>query len=285
MGAGADWRKRREELGKTLEEVSLQVRISQKYLRGIEEGNYSRWPPKVFSTGFIRAYAFFLSVDPDPVQSEYFAFLEKRSVDETPFHAKPEWLERERRRGSRRTVYAIATVAVLVIGVFLAWYARHTTLRSPSPAELGETSPPPPIPISPPAAISPPTSDNVAESGRQAEEPAPVPEQKTVTTGGGGEPASAPSHTLEGGEPASAPSHTLSSLFLEARELTWIMYSHDGSDPVDVMLYPGDRLSIQAREKIYLKIGNAGGVIGTLNGRPLPPFGKRGEVKEITLGE
>jgi len=272
MGAGADWRKRREEMGKTLEEVSLQVRISQKYLRGIEEGDYSRWPPKVFSTGFIRAYAFFLSVDPDPVQSEYFAFLEKRSVDETPFHAKPEWLERERRRGSRRSAYAIATVAVLVIGVFLAWYARHTTLRPPSPAELGETSPPPPIPISPPAAVSPPTSDNVAESGHPAVTPSPVPEQKTVTTAGGG-------------EPASAPSHTLSSLFLEARELTWIMYSHDGSDPVDVMLYPGDRLSIQARDKIYLKIGNAGGVIGTLNGKPLPPFGERGEVKEITLGE
>jgi cytoskeleton protein RodZ len=273
MGAGADWKKRREAMGKTLEEVSLQVRISQKYLRGIEEGDYSRWPPKVFSTGFIRAYAFFLSVDPDPVQSEYFAFLEKRSVEETPFHAKPEWLERERRRGSRRTAYAIATVAVLIIGVFLAWYARHTTLRLPSSSEVGETSPPSPVPVPSPAAIPPPTSDNAAERGPLAVEPPPVPEQKTVTTESGGGPV------------AAAPSHTLSSLFLEARELTWIMYSHDGSEPVDVMLYPGDRLSIQAREKIYLKIGNAGGVIGTLNGKPLPPFGERGEVKEITLGE
>ena len=68
----------------------------------------SRWPPKVFSTGFIRAYAAFLSVDADPVLTEYFAFLEKRSFGDAPFHAKPEWLERERRRGSRRTAYTIA---------------------------------------------------------------------------------------------------------------------------------------------------------------------------------
>lgn len=272
MGAGADWRKRREVMGKTLEEASLELRISQRYLRGMEEEDYSRWPPKVFSTGFIRAYAAFLSVDADPVLLEYFAFLEKRSVDETPFHAKPEWLERERRRGSRRTAYAIATVAVLVIGVFLAWYARHTALRPPSPPEVAETSPPVPIPIPAPVAIPPPPSDNVADSGHPAVEPPPVPEQKTMNAAGGS-------------GPVSAPSHTLSSLFLEAREMTWIMYSHDGSDPVDVMLYPGDRLSIQAREKIYLKIGNAGGVIGTLNGNLLPPFGEKGQVKEITLGD
>ncbi|MDH3382679.1 MAG: DUF4115 domain-containing protein [Deltaproteobacteria bacterium] len=272
MGTGADWRKRREEMGKTLEEASLELRISQKYLRGIEEEDYSRWPPKVFSTGFIRAYAAFLSVEADPVLTEYFAFLEKRSFGDAPFHTKPEWLERERRRGSRRTAYVIATVAVLVIGVFLAWYARRTTLRPPFPPEVAETSPPVPIPIPAPVASPPPPSDNVAVSGHPAAAPPPVPEQKTVTAVG------------ESG-PASAPSHTLSSLFLEAREMTWIMYSHDGSEPVDVMLYPGDRLSIQAREKIYLKIGNAGGVIGTLNGNLLPPFGEKGQVKEITLGE
>lgn len=295
MVAGADWRKRREEMGKTLEEASIDLRISRKYLRGMEEGDYSGWPPKVFSTGFIRAYALFLSVDADPVLLEYFDFLEKRSVDETPFHAKPEWLERERRRGSRRTAYTIATVAVLVIGVFLAWYGRHTALRPPSPPEVGETSPPSPVPIpapvatppppkagetpppSPPpipapVAILPPSSDNVAGSGPPVAKPPPVPERKAVTAGGGS-------------GPASAPSHTLSSLFLEARELTWIMYSHDGSEPVDVMLYPGDRISIQARNTIYLKIGNAGGVIGTLNGNLLPPFGEKGQVKEITLGE
>src|SRR4030067_1074754 len=115
-GAGAAWKKRREEMGKTLGEASSELRISQKYLRDIEEGNYSQWPAKVFSTGFIRAYASFLSVNPEPVLSEYQDLLERQSVQEPPFHASPEWLERERRRGSRRAAHRISPVAGVVIG-------------------------------------------------------------------------------------------------------------------------------------------------------------------------
>jgi hypothetical protein len=74
-------------------------------------------------------------------------------------------------------------------------------------------------------------------------------------------------------------------LFIEASEMTWMMYTMDNEAPVDVMLYPGDKISIQARKKILLKLGNAGGVVGTLNGKLLPPFGSRGQVKEIRLGE
>ncbi|NNG47076.1 MAG: DUF4115 domain-containing protein, partial [Deltaproteobacteria bacterium] len=214
----------------------------------------------------------FLSVNPDPVLSEYFSFLEMRSIEEPPLHTRPEWLDRERQRGSRRTAYTIATVAVLAIGVFLAWYARHTALRPLPATEVRETtpSPSPAVPAPGEAPAMPP--GDVAGGGEKAAEPPPATEQKTLTVVK--ETASAP-----------RPSHQLSSLFLEASELTWIMYTRDGSEPVDVMLYPGDRLSIQAREKIYLKIGNAGGVVGTLNGNPLPPFGEKGQVKEITLGE
>lgn len=268
MGPGADWRKQREEMGKSLEEVSLELRISQKYLRGIEEGNYSKWPPKVFSTGFIRAYANYLSVNPDPVLSDYFSFLEMRSVEEPPLHTRPEWLERERQRGSRRTTYAIATVAVLATGIFLAWYARHTALRPLPAPEVRETTPPPSpaVPAPEEAPARPPEEAAVGEE-KTAEAP-PAIEPKTVIAVGGSGPVSAPYQ-----------------LFLEASELTWIMYSRDGMESVDVMLYPGDRLSIQAQKKVFLKIGNAGGVVGTLNGNPLPPFGEKGQVKEITLGE
>jgi len=74
-------------------------------------------------------------------------------------------------------------------------------------------------------------------------------------------------------------------LFLEASEQTWLMYSFDDGDPIDATLYAGDKISIQARRRIVLKLGNAGGVVGTLNGRRLPPFGERGQVRNYTLGE
>ena len=74
-------------------------------------------------------------------------------------------------------------------------------------------------------------------------------------------------------------------LFIEASEMTWMMYTLDNETPVDVMLYPGDKISIQAQKKILLKLGNAGGVEGTLNGKLLPPFGASGQVKEFRFGE
>ena len=63
------------------------------------------------------------------------------------------------------------------------------------------------------------------------------------------------------------------------------MYSMDDADPLDTMLYPGDKLSILARRKIFLKLGNAGGVAGTLNGRRMASFGGSGQVRVLTLGK
>lgn len=268
MGTGPDWRKRREELGKTLEQASLELRISQRYLRGIEEGNYSRWPAKVFSTGFIRAYAKYLSLDPEPVLSEYYEFLGMHQVEEPPLQTRPEWLERERLRGSRRATYRMAAGAVLAIGVFLVWYGRYTAERPPVGPEKRESSRAPSVAGREYGKDASLPQGSVGVGDNAASESYPAAGQKTVTAVGGSGPITAPYQ-----------------LFLEASDLTWIMYSRDGTEPVDVMLYPGDRLSIQAQEKIYLKLGNAGGVVGTLNGSLLPAFGQKGQVKEITLGE
>ena len=73
-------------------------------------------------------------------------------------------------------------------------------------------------------------------------------------------------------------------LFLEASEQSWVMYSFDDGDPIDVTLYAGDKISIHAARRITLKLGNAGGVAGTLNGRRLPPFGERGQVRKFDFG-
>ncbi len=275
MAAGEAWKQRREEMGRTLEDVSLELRISQKYLRGIEDGDYSRFPAKVFATGFIRAYAAFLSTSPEPLLTEYFAVLATQADEEAPLRARPEWLERERRQGTRRTAYAAATGVVLLAGVLLAWYSRYSAPRPPVPSAVGEEASAPAVPAPAEAAPASPTPGALASPARH----------KTAPGSQGGKPVAAtepaPAPAAAGSAEVSAPYQ----LFLEASELTWIMYSRDGADPVDVMLYPGDRLSIQAQQKMYVKIGNAGGVVGTLNGVSLPSFGKTGEVKEFTLGE
>lgn len=268
MGTGETWKKEREARGMTLDDASAVLHVSTKYLRGIEEGDFTGWPERVFSSGYIRAYAKHLSQDPEPLLSEYYRHIQKQEVKEPETQVRPEWLERERRRGSRRVSYAIAAAVVLLVGLALAWYSGRIASR-PVPAPQVNAVPPA-APASNPAENAATTapwsgSDN-ASAAQVAPQPA-APEGSVASVGDVG--------------PVKSPYQ----LFIESVELTWLMYTMDDGQPMDVMLYPGDKISIQAKRKILLKMGNAGGVVGTLNGKPLPPFGERGQVKEFRIGE
>jgi cytoskeleton protein RodZ len=280
--AGSSWKDRRESLGKSIDQASIELRISRRYLVGIEEGKFKDWPERVFSIGFIRSYAKYLSQDPGPVIAEYEQSVGSRTESEMAAQLRPGWIERERERGSRRATYTLAAGGVLLAGVILAWL----TLRT-------ERIPLPPPALAPDVALSPPPAvenaakpaDNAAASTAppsRVDDLAPVPGAPTSTQAATtpGEPA--PSVAAVGG---SGPLEGPFQLFLEASEQTWLMYSFDGGDPIDLTLYAGDKISIQAREEITLKLGNAGGVAGTLNGRRLPPFGERGQVRKFTLGQ
>jgi len=272
MSAGEAWKNEREARGMSLEEASLALRVSRKYLKDIEEGNYSGWPERVFSSGYIRAYAKLLSQDPEPVLSEYYNQLGQHTVEQPAPHVKPEWLERERQRGSRRNTYALAAAVVLLIGMVLAWYGTRTATR--------------PLPVQPQTVPSPAPADNAATAAQPGVDNAAAGQAGAPASGGSPEAADP---AVPQGSVASiggvGPVKSPYQLFIEASEMTWMMYTMDNDAPVDVMLYPGDKISIQAHRKILLKVGNAGGVVGTLNGKLLPPFGSRGQVKEIRLGE
>ena len=273
---GSSWKERRESMGKTIDQVSAELRIGIRYLAGIEEGSFGDFPERVFSTGFIRSYAKYLSQDPGPVLAEYERSIGSRDDSETAAQLRFGWVERDRERGSRRTTYIIAAGAVLLVGVILAW----ATLRT----ERGPLPPPPPAVALPP----PPAVENAAKTGDNAAVAAPsgvdnmdVPVlAPTQAAPAPAEPASSVA-AVGGTGPLVGPFQ----LFLEASEQTWVTYSFDDGDPIDVTLYAGDKVSIQARRRITLKVGNAGGVAGTLNGRRLPPFGGRGQVRKFAFGQ
>ncbi|TRZ96785.1 MAG: helix-turn-helix domain-containing protein [Deltaproteobacteria bacterium] len=275
--AGLSWKERRESMGKTIDEVSADLRISCRYIAGIEEGNFGDFPERVFSTGFIRTYAKFLSEDPGPVLVEYERSIGIRDDSDMAAQLRFGWVERERERGSRRATYTVAAGAVLLLGVILSWVSLHNERRPLPPAPSAVVAVPPP----PAVGNAEKTGDNavaVLTSGVD-NVAAPIPlREKTPPTPA--EPAS--SVTAVGG---SGPLVGPFQLFLEASELTWVMYSFDDGDPIDVMLYPGDKISIHAVKRITLKLGNAGGVTGTLNGRRLPPFGERGQVRKLSFGQ
>ncbi|MFZ2225171.1 MAG: helix-turn-helix domain-containing protein [Candidatus Deferrimicrobium sp.] len=278
--AGASWKERRESMGKTIVQVSAELRIGHRYLAGIEEGNFGEFPERVFSTGFIRSYAKYLSQDPGPVLAEYERSIGTHGDSETAAQLRFGWVERERERGSRRATYTLAAGAVLLVGVILAWVTLRTDRRPLPP------SPPSPPPVVAPP--SPPAVENAAKTGDNA----------AVSASSGFDNMAAP--VLAPPQAGPVPAEPASSvaavggtgalvgpfqLFLEASEQAWVMYSFDDGDPIDVTLYAGDKISIQAKKRITLKLGNAGGVAGTLNGQRLPPFGDRGQVRKFDFGQ
>jgi cytoskeleton protein RodZ len=275
--AGSSWKERREAMGKTIGQVSAELRIGHRYLAGIEEGVFGDFPERVFSTGFIRSYAKYLSRDPGPVLAGYERSIGIRDDSEMAAQLRFGWVERERERESRRATYILAAGAVLLVGVILAWVTLYTERR--------------PLPPSPPPAValpSQPVVENAAKTGDNAAVAPPsavydtatpvlLPAQAAPTPS---EPASSVA-AVGGTGPLVGPFQ----LFLEASEQAWVMYSFDDGDPIDVTLYAGDKISIQAKKRITVKLGNAGGVVGTLNGRRLPPFGERGQVRKLSFGQ
>lgn len=67
-------------------------------------------------------------------------------------------------------------------------------------------------------------------------------------------------------------------LILEAVAPTWISVQIDRTLTKEALLFPGDRVEYEALDTFNVTTGNAGGLHGRLNGRPLPPFGQSGQV-------
>lgn len=72
-------------------------------------------------------------------------------------------------------------------------------------------------------------------------------------------------------------------LVIQAREDGWVKAVADHQSPSEHTLKAGERLRLEAEQGFNLLLGNAGGLALTLNGKPLPAVGKRGETVNIHL--
>lgn len=66
-------REARENKGLSLEDAQAHTRINARYLTALENGQYSALPTPVHVRGFLRNYARFLGLDPQPLLSRYAA--------------------------------------------------------------------------------------------------------------------------------------------------------------------------------------------------------------------
>ena len=77
---GEKLRRAREARGVKLEEVAASTKISVRYLKALEKGDFEQLPGGVFDRGFVRAYAQFVGLNPDAMVE---AFVRERGPRET----------------------------------------------------------------------------------------------------------------------------------------------------------------------------------------------------------
>lgn len=128
-GLGETLRRERVNRQLSLEEISASTKISTKMLRAIESEDFASLPGLIFTRNFVRQYAGFMSLDPEPL----LAMLPRFDLESAPMPAPP---ERPRKRvWDARWSSAMASVGwtLLAGGAAVAAYVHFNHPAHPLP--------------------------------------------------------------------------------------------------------------------------------------------------------
>jgi cytoskeletal protein RodZ len=250
-GVGDVLREAREAQGRTLDDVEKATRIRAKYLEALEAGDFAALPSQTQARGFLRNYAQFLGLEPEPLLAQYHNAVHRRSFlslaaprpraveparSETPSLARP------RRFRLFSPDLLVAAVATLGLGLLLLWggsqwasglAATTTGTGAPGTAtpQASATSTPLPVEASP----TPPL-------------------------------------------PTPLPNYTGVNVIIRAEQRLWISIKVDGGEIFTGLMAPGESKEYVGESVVEVLTGNGQGTHVIWNGRDQGTLGEIGEV-------
>jgi cytoskeletal protein RodZ len=268
-------KRKREERGVELTQIAEATRISVRFLRAIEENDFKSLPGGLFTRSFIRAYARYVGMDENAAVALYYEQTGEPEEKRYDLHTE---VIRARVRSSlwANVVILLAVLAVLAIGGFAGWHywKRSMESRSVTPAQqpLESAQSPPTQP-----ATSPGTSAPVGTEPTTPTEGEPSSQLPPTSTGSPNQPAdqspSQPSEketTLSTSPPSQATSSvTQLQLNIEAQDECWVSVQADDAAPRPRTLRKGETISMQAKDRLVITVGNVPRVNVTINGQPV----------------
>jgi cytoskeletal protein RodZ len=272
-------KKRREELGLNVKEIANQLRLKTDYLVAIENNDIDKLPVAVYTLGYIRLYAKYLNVDPQPVIDHYSEHLSRPK----PPAILP--LTASEKKG-RKLYYLIFAVLVSSIAFIAFFYVPQDNLTT---LDLGVEEPTVRKYVTDDAQSTPrdmlkPPPESVRESTNK---PYIKPDVKPDL-----KPDVKPDlkHDLEDTELKSDKKQTVSGepehvLIIKAHEITWVAFRIGTGEPREILFQPEQSKKLVFSGRAFLKIGNAGGVKINFDGRDVVIQGKSGEVVSLNLPE
>lgn len=136
-------KKKREELGRDLREISDALKIKYSYLKAIEDGDRENLPAEVYVKGYLHEYAKILDLDPDSVLNTY-------NQEIIPQHntlmksAGPQAAEKKRFRIGYLLIPALCILAAIILASMQFPPAKKipgTSVPSDSPVSPASTNP------------------------------------------------------------------------------------------------------------------------------------------------
>ena len=119
---GNSLREARERKGLAYPEIESATKIRAKYIRALEEEDFTAIPGDAYIRGFLRTYADYLGLDPDVYVDEYASRFLTSWRDELPERPKRRRIRpRERTLERRSLVLVLAGIALVTALVFVAW--------------------------------------------------------------------------------------------------------------------------------------------------------------------
>jgi len=282
---GSYLRQERERQQVSLQEIAAATKIQLKFLEALEHDAYDQLPATPFVVGFLRAYAQYVTLDPETVLTAY------RSLHLAP--EPPEVVPRpvptptpSPQRGQLIRLGVFLAVFGLITGLVLHELRRGQPTRSPVasfPAVLPEQAEKPPEAPRPVTPVVPRPEPSGAASVVLPTSPAPAARGEQgpgLTTPGASETASLPAPRQEGGG-----SESPGALVLQATAVadTWLRVEIDGDKRHTLLLASGKSVQWEASERFRLTVGNVRGTRLALNGQEIPLQAGRGNVMRDML--
>jgi cytoskeletal protein RodZ len=255
----------RLERGISLETIAARTRIGMGNLLAIEREDHQRLPAVVFVVGYLKAYAQAIGAEPGEAIRRYHA--SRRAYNDT---LRTDAAPRTPQRRSWFRLGAALCLLTVVIGLSVFGFNRWQRKAHPPAPTVAETP-------------SPPAAEALADSppGEKAATPASVPaESFTASPPAPAEAVAAPEPPRTELVPKSVMPMALAALAVEE---TWLKVISDNQRPVEYLLKPGEKVTLEARSGFNLLIGNATGLRLTLDGKPVKVPGKSGQVVTLQL--
>jgi cytoskeleton protein RodZ len=134
---GNSLREARERQGLGYPEIELATKIRAKYIRALEEEDFTSIPGDAYIRGFLRTYADYLGLDSDVYVDEYASRFITSWRDELPPRPEGRRIRRRERPVERRAVFlVVAGIVVVTALVFAAFELPGSSTHVPG---LGTT--------------------------------------------------------------------------------------------------------------------------------------------------